>query len=114
MNAQNTVEHMHLLGTQARAASAWMARASAADKRAALLRLAALLRDHQAPLQRENAKDLERARASGLSDPMIDRLKLTPAILETCAQGCEQLAGMPDIIGEIIGDRKSTRLNSSH
>ena len=106
MNAQNTVEHMHLLGTQARAASAWMARASAADKRAALLRLAALLRDHQAPLQRENAKDLERARASGLSDPMIDRLKLTPAILETCAQGCEQLAGMPDIIGEIIGLRQ--------
>ena len=106
MNAQNTVEHMHLLGTQARAASAWMSRASAADKRAALLRLAALLRDHQAPLQRENAKDLERARASGLSDPMIDRLKLTPAILETCAQGCEQLAGMPDIIGEIIGLRQ--------
>jgi glutamate-5-semialdehyde dehydrogenase len=106
MNALNTVEHLHLLGTQARAASAWMARASAADKRAALLRLAALLRDNQAPLQRENAKDLERARASGLSDPMVDRLKLTPAILETCAQGCEQLASMPDIIGEIIGLRQ--------
>jgi glutamate-5-semialdehyde dehydrogenase len=106
MNALHTVEHMHLLGTQARAASALMARASAADKRAALLRLAALLREHQAPLQVENAKDLERARANGLSDPMIDRLKLTPAILETCAQGCEQLAGMPDIIGEIIGLRQ--------
>ena len=106
MNALHTVEHMHLLGTQARAASALMARASAADKRAALLRLAVLLREHQAPLQRENAKDLERARASGLSEPMTDRLKLTPAILETCAQGCEQLAGMPDIIGEIIGLRQ--------
>ena len=106
MNALHTVEHMHLLGTQARAASALMAWASAADKRAALLRLAALLREHQAPLQVENAKDLERARANGLSDPMIDRLKLTPAILETCAQGCEQLAGMPDIIGEIIGLRQ--------
>ena len=106
MNAHHTVEHMHLLGTQARAASALMARASAADKRAALLRLAALLREHQAPLQVENAKDLARARDNGLSDPMIDRLKLTPAILETCAQGCEQLAGMPDIIGEIIGLRQ--------
>ena len=106
MNAHHTVEHMHLLGTQARAAAAWMARASAADKRAALLRLAALLREHQAPLQVENAKDLERARANGLSDPMVDRLKLTPAILETCAQGCEQLASMPDIIGEIIGLRQ--------
>jgi glutamate-5-semialdehyde dehydrogenase len=106
MNAHHTAEHMHLLGTQARAAAASMARASAADKRAALRRLAALLRENQAPLQVENAKDLERARANGLSDPMIDRLKLTPAILETCAQGCEQLAGMPDIIGEIIGLRQ--------
>ena len=106
MNAHHTVEHMHLLGTQARAAAALMARASAADKRAALLRLATLLRDNQLPLQAENAKDLERARANGLSDPMIDRLKLTPAIVETCALGCEQLAGMPDIIGEVIGLRQ--------
>jgi glutamate-5-semialdehyde dehydrogenase len=106
MNAHHTVEHMHLLGSQARAAAALMARASAAEKRAALLRLAALLREHQAPLQVENAKDLSRARAAGLPDPMIDRLKLTPAILETCAQGCEQLAAMPDIIGEIIGLRQ--------
>jgi glutamate-5-semialdehyde dehydrogenase len=34
---------------------------------------------------------------------MVDRLKLTPQVLETCAQGCEQLANMPDIIGDIIG-----------
>jgi glutamate-5-semialdehyde dehydrogenase len=34
---------------------------------------------------------------------MVDRLKLTPKVLEICAQGCEQLAAMPDIIGEIIG-----------
>ncbi|MFZ9260430.1 MAG: glutamate-5-semialdehyde dehydrogenase [Limnohabitans sp.] len=106
MNALHIAEHMHLLGTQARAAAALMARATAADKRAALLRLAALLRQNQALLQAENAKDLARARASGLSDPMVDRLKLTPAILETCAVGCEQLAGMPDIIGEIIGLRQ--------
>jgi len=34
---------------------------------------------------------------------MIDRLRLTPKVIETCAQGCEQLAAMPDIIGEISG-----------
>ncbi len=34
---------------------------------------------------------------------MVDRLKLNPKVLETCAQGCEQLASMPDVIGEIIG-----------
>jgi glutamate-5-semialdehyde dehydrogenase len=34
---------------------------------------------------------------------MVDRLKLTPRIIETLAVGCEQLAVMPDIVGEIIG-----------
>jgi glutamate-5-semialdehyde dehydrogenase len=65
--------------------------------------LAALLRAHIEPLQVENAKDLARARAAGLAEPMVDRLKLTPKVIETCAEGCEQLAAMPDIIGEVSG-----------
>jgi glutamate-5-semialdehyde dehydrogenase len=54
-------------------------------------------------LQIDNAKDIERALAAGLEAPMVDRLKLTPKVLEICAQGCEQLAAMPDVIGEIMG-----------
>ena len=65
--------------------------------------LARLLRESIEPLQLDNAKDLERAVANGLSEPMVDRLRLTPKVLETCAQGCEQLAAMADVIGEIIG-----------
>ena len=103
MNALNTTEHMQALGLQAKQASALMAKASAAVKNHALRRLAALLRENVDALQVDNAKDLERARAAGLAEPMVDRLKLTPKVLETCAQGCEQLAVMPDVIGEIIG-----------
>lgn len=103
MNALNTVELMNTLGQQAKAASALMAKAGAATKVAALRGLAALLRANVAQLQTENAKDLERARANGLAEPMVDRLKLTPKVIETCAEGCEQLAAMPDIIGEIMG-----------
>jgi glutamate-5-semialdehyde dehydrogenase len=103
MNASNTTELMHTLGQQALAASRLMAKASAAHKATALRRLAALLRESVQPLSVENAKDLERARANGLAEPMVDRLKLTPKVLETCAQGCEQLAAMADIIGEISG-----------
>ncbi|WP_180682996.1 glutamate-5-semialdehyde dehydrogenase [Tepidicella baoligensis] len=103
MNALNTVELMNALGRQARVASAQMAKAGAASKAAALRGLASLLRANVAQLQVENAKDLERARAAGLAEPMVDRLKLTPKVLETCAEGCEQLAAMPDIIGEIMG-----------
>ncbi|MEG0046987.1 MAG: glutamate-5-semialdehyde dehydrogenase [Comamonas sp.] len=103
MNALNTVEYMHHLGVQAKAASALMASASAATKNKALKALARLLRAHVEPLQIDNAKDLERAVANGLAAPMVDRLRLTPKVLETCAEGCEQLAAMPDAIGEISG-----------
>ena len=103
MNALNTVEYMHNLGVQAKVASAHMASASAATKNKALKALARLLREHIEPLQIDNARDLERAVANGLAAPMVDRLRLTPKVLETCALGCEQLAAMPDVIGEIIG-----------
>lgn len=103
MNALNIAEYMHGLGLQAREASARMACASAAQKAAALRALAALLRANVQPLQADNARDLERATAAGLSEPMVDRLKLTPKTIETLAVGCEQLAVMPDIIGEVIG-----------
>ncbi|WP_066270701.1 glutamate-5-semialdehyde dehydrogenase [Hydrogenophaga palleronii] len=106
MNATNTTELMNTLGLQAKAASALMAKASAATKLSALRGLAALLRANVDALQVDNAKDLERARANGLSEPMVDRLKLTPKVIETCAQGCEQLAAMPDIIGDISGMRQ--------
>ena len=103
MNTESPAELMQRLGQQAKAASALMAKASAARKVAALRALAALLRVNVEPLQLDNARDLERARAAGLSEPMVDRLKLTPKVIETCAEGCEQLAAMPDIIGEILG-----------
>jgi glutamate-5-semialdehyde dehydrogenase len=94
---------MHQMGADAKAASAGMARASAALKNRALKGLAALLRAQVPALQQANARDLERARAAGLSGPMLDRLQLSPKVIETVAQGCEQLAAMPDVIGEIIG-----------
>ena len=103
MNALNISEYTQTLGLQAKNASALMAAASAAVKNKALRRLAVLLRENIAPLQVDNAKDLERAVAAGLSAPMVDRLKLSPKVLETCAEGCEQLAAMADVIGEIIG-----------
>ena len=103
MNALNIAEYTQTLGLQAKQASALMARADAATKNKALKALARLLRDNIAPLQVDNARDIERATAAGLAAPMVDRLKLSPKVLETCAQGCEQLAAMPEIIGEVSG-----------
>jgi glutamate-5-semialdehyde dehydrogenase len=103
MNAPSIADTLQTIGLQAKNASALMAKAPAAVKNAALRRLAALLRANVAALQVDNALDLERATANGLAEPMVDRLKLTPKVLDTCAEGCEQLAAMPDVIGEIIG-----------
>ncbi len=106
MNAISTAELIQNLGAQARRSAFEMARAPAVQKNAALKRLAALLRSSVDALQVDNAKDVSRATAASLAAPMLDRLKLTPKIIETCAQGCEQLAAMTDIIGEISGMRQ--------
>jgi glutamate-5-semialdehyde dehydrogenase len=103
MNAFNITDYTQALGSKAKMASALMAAASTATKNIALRKLAELLRANVEALQIDNATDIDRAVAAGLAAPMVDRLKLTPKVLETCAQGCEQLAAMADVIGEIIG-----------
>ena len=103
MNAPNVLETMQLLGLQARQASRAMARAGTAARNQALRELARLLRANVQALQAPNERDLARAREAGLAEPLVDRLKLTPKIIETCAEGCEQLAAMPDVIGDIVG-----------
>jgi glutamate-5-semialdehyde dehydrogenase len=96
---QATIAHM---GVAARAASTTMAAASTAARNAALMALARLLRHERGSLGDANAKDIAAAQAQGLAAPLVDRLKLTDAILDTVAEGCEQIAAMPDPIGEIV------------
>ena len=106
MNAFNIAEHMQTMGLQAKTASAQVARAPTAIKNRALLTLARLLRGSLPVLTAANQRDLERAAQAGLDGPLLDRLKLTPKTIETVALGCEQLAAMPDIIGEITALRQ--------
>ena len=91
------------LGLKAKVASTHMARAPAAIKNRALTGLATLLRQSLDALQAANQHDIDRATGAGLAAPLLDRLKLGAKDLETVALGCEQLAAMPDVIGEIIG-----------
>lgn len=100
---QAVIAHM---GAAARAASARMAAAPTAAKNAALLALAHRLRAAPEVLRRANALDVDAAVQAGLAAPLVDRLKLSDAIIETVAQGCEQIAAMPDPIGEITNLRR--------
>jgi glutamate-5-semialdehyde dehydrogenase len=97
---------MNDLGLAARQASREIARASAAQKKQTLLALARLLREEEGQLLAANQIDLAQAQAHGVSGPLFDRLKLNSSVLQTCALGCEQLALMPDIVGEIVGLRE--------
>ena len=94
---------MDSLGFKAKVAATQIARAPAAIKNKALLELAGLLRVNVDALQVANQRDLDRASQNGLAGPLLDRLKLGAQDIATVALGCEQLAAMPDVIGEIIG-----------
>ena len=102
MNPNDIAAYMAHVGVAARAASRAMAAAPTAAKNAALLGLAKRLHANAAALQAANAKDVAAAQAAGLTAPMVDRLKLSAQALDTVALGCEQLAAMPDPVGEIV------------
>jgi len=93
--------YMQTLGRQARAASRVLASASSAAKNAALGAMAATIRERRAALLAANARDLEEARAAGLDAALIDRLSLTEKGVEAMAAGLEQVAALPDPVGEI-------------
>lgn len=93
--------YMHRLGVQAREASRTMARAETRARNEALTALARILRESGAGLSEANGRDVARAEAAGLAAPLVDRLRLTGRIIDTMAEGCGQLAAMPDPIGEI-------------
>ncbi|XHR26816.1 MAG: glutamate-5-semialdehyde dehydrogenase [Chthoniobacteraceae bacterium] len=90
------------MGKRARAASKELARLTTAQKNAGLLAMADELVSAEPTLLAENARDVEAARASGLSKAMIDRLTLTPARVASMAEGIRQVATLPDPVGANI------------
>jgi len=101
MNPTDIPAYMAQLGADARAAATILAKASTASRNEALRALARQLRDAQHALLQSNELDLAAARSAELSEPLLDRLRLSPAVIHTVAEGCEQLAAMADPIGEI-------------
>ena len=99
--AATLADYMADIGRRARAAAGAMAKADTRAKNDALRRIAAAIRAQQAPLQAANARDLKRARAAGLDAAALDRLKLSDQAVEQMAMGLEQIAQLPDPIGEI-------------
>jgi glutamate-5-semialdehyde dehydrogenase len=93
--------YMNTIGRQAREASRAAARADTNQKNRALRAIAAAIRRDTATLLAANKEDLDAARAAGLEPAMLDRLTLSEKGIAAMAEGVEQVATLPDPVGEI-------------
>jgi glutamate-5-semialdehyde dehydrogenase len=90
------------MAVDARRAQQALARLDPALKAAALRSAAAALRTGEARILEANARDMAAGEASGLSAAMLDRLRLDGPRLEAIAGALEQIAGLPDPVGQVI------------
>ena len=93
-------EEMRQLGRQAREASRALARADTATKNAALAAVAVEIRSRANPILEENRADVLEARKTN-DAAFVDRLTLTPKLIEQMAQGVEEVARLDDPVGRI-------------
>ena len=94
------------LGRTARAAARELARADTDRKNRALAAMAEAIRRDAATLLAANALDLASARSAGKDSAFVDRLTLSAKSIETMAEGLEQVASLPDPIGQISDIRE--------
>ncbi len=90
----------------AKAASTVVAQLTTEQKNAALLAMADALESGMADILEANRADMERERANGMSESMLDRLMLNEARVRDMAVGLRQVAELPDPIGEVMADWK--------
>ena len=95
------LDYMQTVGRRAREASRAAARADTNTKNAALRAIATAIRRDAPALLAANAEDLAAARAAGLESAMLDRLTITEKGVTAMAEGVEQVAALPDPVGEI-------------
>lgn len=100
------------MGSKARAAAHALATLKADQKNAILRAMAAGLREHESSILEANAMDISAGEANDLTPAMLDRLRLDPARLEAIAAGVEEVAELPDPVGEVMSEW--TRANDIH
>ena len=94
-------EYMQNVGKKAKKAANILSAATSAQKNLALISIADLLIEKAQWLEQENAKDLKKGQQKGLSDAMLDRLRLNDKVILGMAEGLRQIAALADPIGEL-------------
>ena len=98
MSVETTIQSM---ASAARAASHEIARSPTGRKNAALKNISKIIEARAGHIQAENNKDVERAREMGLSDAMIDRLKITDATIGSMTAGLQDVIRLEDPVGSL-------------
>jgi len=100
MSITRMIEQM---ARDAKDASRQLRKVGRGKKDAALELMASRLIKRKKSIQKENEKDLSLAREKGLSSAMIDRLTLDEKTIQSMAEGVEEVAALPDPVGEVTG-----------
>ena len=104
LSANATVDdvaaYMQHVGAAAKLAARTLARATSADKNAALLAAADALLAHQALILSANQRDTTQAEKNGNDAAFVDRLRLDAKAIAAMAEGVRQVAALPDPIGQ--------------
>ncbi len=93
--------YMNKLGQQARLAGREISKADSGKKNLALQAIGEELRQSQSVIAEENQKDLITGKANGLDAALLDRLELTPVRIDAMIEGLQQIAALPDPVGEV-------------
>lgn len=93
---------LETLGQQAKATTLRLQQASTEEKNQALLKIADVLEARQKDILSENEKDLVKAKEKGISDSVIDRIRLTEDRIKQMADALRELTELDDPIGEVL------------
>lgn len=99
--ADNVPAYMQTLGQAARSAASELRRADTGLKNRALFAMAERLEAAREGILKANEEDLQRGRQGGLESALLDRLALNDARIDAMIEGLQQVAALPDPVGEI-------------
>lgn len=102
----DVVTRVHEVAAHARVAGRVLARTTSGEKDAALLALADALEARHTEIVEANALDCERAAASGMAAPLVDRLRLDETRVGAIADALREVAALPDPVGEVVHGRR--------
>lgn len=90
------------IGARAKKAASYLNNLGVSAKNEGLRKVAQALLDGEQKILQANQKDVEQAKANGMSPALVDRLELTPARIQSMADGLLEVAALEDPVGEVL------------